>query len=141
MHDVTVDGLMTIGQLASRTAVPARNLRRYTDLGLVYTVGRSSANYRLYDESALWCVQVVGSLRRLGLTIAEIRRLAAVYLERPEEPIGPHLDSLLDGVEHRLDDRIGELEAIRGRLHQFRRQHADELAGRNDPAASDPTKA
>jgi DNA-binding transcriptional MerR regulator len=132
---------MTIGQLASRTGVSARNLRRYTDLGLVYTLGRSPANYRLYDESAVWCVQVVGSLRRLGLTIAEIRRLAAVYLGRPEEPIGPHLDYLLDGVEHRLDDRIGELEAIRRRLHQFRRQHGDELAGRNDPAASDPTKA
>ena len=60
------DGLMTIGQLATRTGTPIRALRRYTDLGLVYTVGRSPANYRLYDESAAWCVLVIGSLRRLG---------------------------------------------------------------------------
>jgi DNA-binding transcriptional MerR regulator len=132
---------MTIGQLADRTGESIRALRRYTDLGLVYTLGRSLANYRLYDESALWCVQVVGSLRRLGLTITEIRRLATVYLERPGEPIGPHLDHLLGDVERRLDDRIGELEAIRGRLHEFRRHHVDELAGRHDPAASDPTRA
>jgi DNA-binding transcriptional MerR regulator len=131
---------MTIGQLASRTGISARNLRRYTDLGLIYTVGRSPANYRLYDESAVWCVQVIGSLRRLGLTIAEIRRLAALYLERPEEPIGPHLDVLLGDVERRLDERIGELEAIRGRLHEFRRQQADELAGHRDLAASDPSR-
>jgi DNA-binding transcriptional MerR regulator len=83
---------------------------------------------------------VVGSLRRLGLTIAEIRRLAALYLERPEEPIGPHLDVLLGDVERRLDERIGELEAIRGRLHEFRRQQADELAGHRDLAASDPSR-
>jgi len=40
----------------------------------------------------LWCVQVIGTLRRLGLTISEVRRLAAVYSEKPEETIGPHLD-------------------------------------------------
>ena len=138
---MAVDGLMTIGQLANRTGESIRALRRYTDLGLIYTPGRSPGNYRLYDQSALWCVQVIGSLRRMGLTITEIRRLAAVYLEKPDEPIGPHLDQLLRDVERRLDDRIGELDAIRSRLHEFRRHHEDELAGRHDPAASDPTRA
>jgi hypothetical protein len=32
---------------------------------------------------------------RLGLTISEVRRLAAVYSEKPEETIGPHLDPTL----------------------------------------------
>jgi DNA-binding transcriptional MerR regulator len=132
---------MTIGQLASRTGVSIRALRRYTDIGLVYTVGRSPANYRLCDESAVWCVQVIGNLRRLGLTVSEVRRLAAVYLTGPEEPIGPHLDVLLGDVERRLEYRIGELEAIRGRLHEFRRQHADALAGHRDLAESDPSRA
>ena len=138
---MAIDELMTIGQLASRTGTSIRALRRYTDLGLVYTAGRSPANYWLYDESAVWCVQVIGNLRGLGLTIAEIRRLAGVYLERPAEPIGPHLDGLLGDVERRLVDRIGEMEAIRGRLHEFRRRHAEELAGRRDLAESDPSKA
>lgn len=138
---MAVDGLMTIGRLASGTGMSNRALRRYTDLGLIYTAGRSPANYRLYDESAVWCVQVIGSLRRLGLTISEICRLAAVYLDRPEEPIGPHLDQLLGQVERRLDERIGELENIRGRLGEFRRLHAGELAGRHGWAPSDPTRA
>jgi DNA-binding transcriptional MerR regulator len=138
---MAVDGLMTIGQLASRTGVSIRALRRYTDIGLVYMVGRSPANYRLYDESAVWCVQVIGNLRRLGLTVSEIRRLAAVYLTGSEEPIGPHLDVLLGDVERRLEYRIGELEAIRGRLREFRLQHADALAGHRDLAESDPSRA
>ena len=36
--------------------------------------------------------QAIGTLRRLGLTISEVRRLAAVYSEKPEETIGPHVD-------------------------------------------------
>ena len=70
---MTGPGLMTVGELSRRTGTPARALRASTDTGLVYSAGRSYAGYRLYDESALWCVTVIGELRGLGLTIAEIR--------------------------------------------------------------------
>ena len=71
---------MTIGVLSRRTGVPVKVLRTYEDLGLIYTVGRSAGNYRLFGDEALWCVRVVGGLRSLGLTLAEIQTLAAVYL-------------------------------------------------------------
>ncbi|KUO19248.1 hypothetical protein AQJ91_19910 [Streptomyces dysideae] len=48
---------MTVGELSRRTGVPVQTLREYTDLGLIYTLGRSSANYRLYTTDALWCVR------------------------------------------------------------------------------------
>ena len=51
--------VMTIGTLARRTGVPVKTLREYEDLGLIYTVGRSAGNYRLFGEEALWCVGVV----------------------------------------------------------------------------------
>ncbi|GAA3137054.1 hypothetical protein JOF29_000040 [Kribbella aluminosa] len=44
---------MTVGELSRRTAVPVKTLREYTDLGLIYTIGRSPANYRLFDADAL----------------------------------------------------------------------------------------
>ena len=73
---MAIDELMTIGQLASRTGASIQALRRCTELGLVYTMGRSPANYRLYDESAVWCVQVIGNLRRLlGTGYAEVAML------------------------------------------------------------------
>src|SRR6476620_2912486 len=64
--------LMTIGTLARRTGVPVKTLREYEDLGLIYTVGRSAGNYRLFGDEALWCVGVVTTLRSLGLTLSEI---------------------------------------------------------------------
>jgi MerR family copper efflux transcriptional regulator len=118
---------MTIGQLSRRTGVSVKALRRYEGMGLIYTVGRSPAGYRLFDEDALWCVQVIGDLRGLGLTVAEIRQLAGVYLAQPDQPIGPHLAERLRGVRARLDARIAELEALRRRVDDFEARHQAEL--------------
>ncbi|TMC47547.1 MAG: MerR family transcriptional regulator [Chloroflexi bacterium] len=57
---------MTIGQLARRSGVSTRALREYEGLGLIYGLGRSGSNCRLFDASALWCLQVIRSLRSLG---------------------------------------------------------------------------
>ena len=43
---------MTIGALSRRTGVPVKTLREYEDLGLIYTMGRSAGNYRLFEDEA-----------------------------------------------------------------------------------------
>src|SRR5439155_25049078 len=96
---------MTIGYLTRHTEMPVKALRRYEDLGLIYNVGRSPGNYRLFDESALWCVEVIRNLRYLGLTEAEISKLVRIYLERPQEPIGPVLAEQLRAVRARVESR------------------------------------
>jgi MerR family transcriptional regulator, copper efflux regulator len=101
---VTGAGLMTVGALSRRTGTPARALRAWTDMGLVYSAGRSP-----------------------GLTIAEIRDLAAVYLGRPGEPVGPHLAALLRRARDRADARIASLQDLRERIDQALAR--DELAG------------
>jgi DNA-binding transcriptional MerR regulator len=63
-------------------------LREYEDAGLIYTAGRSAGNYRLFGEEALWCVEVIGVLRALGLTMAEIGELAGHYLQQADEGSG-----------------------------------------------------
>src|SRR5690348_10579233 len=57
---------MTIGSLARRTGMPVKMLREYEDMGLIYSVGRSPGNYRLFGQDALWCVEMVRTLRGLG---------------------------------------------------------------------------
>jgi len=121
---------MTIGRLARRAGVSIRALREYDTLGLLYGLGRSGSNYRLFDESALWCLQMIGSLRSLGLTLKEIQEISAVYVEHRGEPIGPHLREKLDRALDRTDARIAELQEIRRRVRGFRAAHATALAGR-----------
>jgi DNA-binding transcriptional MerR regulator len=130
--------VMTIGALSRRTGVPVKALREYEDLGLIYTAGRSAGNYRLFGEEALWCVGVIGTLRGLGLTLSEIGDLAADYLARADEPIGPRLAQVLQAVRARTENRIGELRELLRRIDEYQSQFAGELAGRTDFRALDP---
>jgi DNA-binding transcriptional MerR regulator len=59
--------LFTIGQLARRTGVSARTIRFWSDAGLVPPAARSAAGYRLYDAEAAARLDLVRSLRELGI--------------------------------------------------------------------------
>ncbi len=129
VNEISTSKAMTIGQLACKSGVSIRALREYEGMGLIYRLGRSASNYRLFDESALWCLQVIASLRSLGLTLREIQEISAVYCEHRGEPIGPHLREKLDRALDRIEARIGELQEIRHGIRTFRAAHARALAG------------
>jgi DNA-binding transcriptional MerR regulator len=137
------DALMTVGELSRRTGLSIKAIRQYEALGLIYSAGRSAGNYRLFDESALWCAEVIAGLRSLGLTIKEIDQLARAHLRRSEESIGPQLAALLDTAEQRVEDRMAELAACRERIRDYRAQNAAALDGARDAElfGSDPRAA
>lgn len=129
---------MTIGRLARQTGLTVKLLREYEDLGLIYTVGRSPGNYRLFDEEALWCVRMISAMRALGLTLSEISVLTEVYLQRSDEPIGPRFASALDAAHRRITERIGELQATVERIEAFKAANRNALSGRADLVLGDP---
>ncbi|MGA8016380.1 MAG: MerR family transcriptional regulator [Candidatus Dormiibacterota bacterium] len=133
--------VMTIGRLSRRTGVPVKQLRTYEGMGLIYTVGRSSGNYRLFGDEALWCVGLITGLRELGLTLAEIEELGTAYLRPSPEPLGPRLASLLESVQVRTERRIDELRVRVQRIREFSVTYAAELSGAADFRAQDPRGA
>jgi MerR family transcriptional regulator, copper efflux regulator len=133
-----VADVMTIGTLSRRTGIPVKALRTYEDMGLLYTVGRSPGNYRLFDDEALWCVAVVSGLRELGLTLEEIRGVAIDYLQKTDEPVGPRLAAVLKAVRARTEGQIAELWERLRRIDDFEQAAAAELAGLADFRAMDP---
>lgn len=68
-------GDYTIGEVARRTGMPVRTIRFYADRGVVPPTGRSPAGYRLYDVSALARLELVRTLRDLGLDLSSIQRV------------------------------------------------------------------
>jgi DNA-binding transcriptional MerR regulator len=65
---MSTDGeLFTIGQLARRTGVPTRTVRFWSDAGLVPPASRSATGYRLYDAAAVARLDLIRTLRELGL--------------------------------------------------------------------------
>jgi len=67
----------TIGQLAERTGVTSRTIRFWSDAGLVPPAGRSAAGYRLYDAEAVARLDLVQTLRELGLGLEVVRAVLA----------------------------------------------------------------
>ncbi|MGW1991572.1 MerR family transcriptional regulator [Embleya sp. NPDC001921] len=69
--------LYSIGDLARRTGLSVRTIRFYADAGVVPPTQRSPAGYRLYDLDALVRLELVRTLRDLGIDLETIRRVLA----------------------------------------------------------------
>ncbi|MFC7740288.1 MerR family transcriptional regulator [Nocardiopsis composta] len=67
------DGLYTIGELAQRTGLSVKTIRFYADEGIVPPTARTTAGYRLYDAEAAARLDLVRTLRELGLGLPAIR--------------------------------------------------------------------
>ena len=127
---------ISIGELARLTGLPVKTIRYYSDIGLAPAAERTRSGYRRYDEAGLARIELVRTLRDLGLDIATIRRV----LDRRAglaEVASAHADAI-DLHIRRLTLRRSLLRAIarRGagpeevhRMTAFARTSADE-AGR-----------
>jgi DNA-binding transcriptional MerR regulator len=73
MDDATT--MLTIGQLAERTGLPVRTIRYWSDIGAVPPAGRTGRDHRRYDPAAVARLELVATLRELGLGLAEVRRV------------------------------------------------------------------
>ncbi len=67
--------LFSIGQLARSTGLPVRTVRFWSDLGLVPLAGRTSGNYRMYDAEAAARLDLVRTLRELGIDLDTVERV------------------------------------------------------------------
>ncbi|MFG2673278.1 MerR family transcriptional regulator [Streptomyces sp. NPDC048445] len=67
--------LYSIGDLSRRTGLSVRTIRFYSDSGVVAPTTRSPAGYRLYDLDALLRLELLRTLRELGIDLATIQRV------------------------------------------------------------------
>lgn len=67
--------LLTIGQLARRSGVPVRTIRFWSDEGVLPPADRSPAGYRRYDAVAVARLDLVRTLRDLGLGLDAVREV------------------------------------------------------------------
>ena len=83
--------LLTIGELARRVGVPVRTIRFWSDSRLLPPAARTDGDRRLYDAACVARLELVSTLRELGLSLANVRRVlggqvtaaevAAIHLE------------------------------------------------------------
>ncbi|MET8788295.1 MerR family transcriptional regulator [Streptomyces sp. NPDC004589] len=78
------DTLYSIGELARRTGLTVKTIRFYSDRGIVPPTDRSPAGYRRYNVDAVARLDLVRTLRDLGLDLPTIRRVVERELALPE---------------------------------------------------------
>lgn len=121
----------TIGETSERSGFSASALRYYEGIGLVEPANRTEAGYRLYDDSTLDRLALIGRAKQLGCTLEEITDLATIL---DDERCGPVQRRLHDLVTTKLADAERHIEELTALTVQLR--HAAALL--NGPAVDGP---
>ncbi|MYT68369.1 MULTISPECIES: MerR family transcriptional regulator [unclassified Streptomyces] len=127
------DTLYSIGELARRTGFTVKTIRFYSDRGIVAPTDRSPAGYRLYSIDAVARLDLVRTLRELGLDLPTIRKVVDRELSLPEVAAA-HAEALTVQIRVlRLRRAVLTAVAERGstpeeteRMHQLARLSKDE---------------
>jgi DNA-binding transcriptional MerR regulator len=105
--------LVDIGEACRLTGLSARTVRYYEELGLLPGVRRRASGRRVYGSDELERLSFIGRLKKLGLTLAEIKELNSVY------SIGGSTHDMLQ----LLDGHLGRRATLSNRSSTRRPQH------------------
>ena len=117
------DDLRTISQVQQDTGLSARTLRYYEELGLLPGVRRRAGGRRVYGPDEVERIHFIQRLKKLGLSLAEIKQLNAIYgIAGSTDAMLGKLDQVLEHHTREVESRIQELEALRGEIGQYRQR-------------------
>ena len=114
---------LSIAEVRSHAGVSARTLRYYEEMGLLPGVRRRAGGRRVYGADELERLRFISRLKALGLSLAEIKELNAVYgIGGSTRAMLSRLEELLARHRAELDARIAELGALRGEIDAYRQR-------------------
>lgn len=105
---------MNIGEAAARSGVPAKTIRYYEDIGLIGRAGRAANGYRDYAPTEVHILRFVQRARSLGFTVAECRRLLALW--RDPHRASADVKALTERRIADIDRKMAELAGMRTAL-------------------------
>lgn len=106
--------LMRIGELATKLNVTTKTLRFYEKVGLLECPMRSDSGYRFYNQNHVQQALLMVSLRRIGLTIDELKQLKVAI---DNNALRKSLSSLLDQKLFTIDQDLAVLQGKREDLN------------------------
>ena len=113
--------LWTIAEVREHAGISARTLRYYEEMGLLPGVRRRAGGRRVYGPDELERLRFIQRLKALGLSLAEIKDLNAVYaIGGSTKAMLGRLDQLLAERREEVDSRIRELSALREEIDLYR---------------------
>lgn len=117
-----------IGQAAARSGVSPKMVRHYESLGLLPTVHRTEAGYRLYTDKEVHTLQFIKRARDLGFAMTEIAQLVKLWQNRRRSSADVRRIAMRHVVQ--LDERLAEMASMKRTLQHL----IDCCDGDNRPA-------
>jgi len=135
---------MNIGEAAHRSALPAKTIRYYEQIGLVKPA-RLANGYRDYVENDVHRLRFLQRARTLGFTIGQCRDLMSLYADtsRASHDVKAMVRTKLAEIDRKLAELAGlrdTLETLAGACRGDDRPECpilDDLAGGHDPRPAD----
>jgi len=106
--------MMTIGEAAGRSGVPAKTIRYYESIGLIGAAARGANQYRGYTDADVAMLCFIGRARRLGFAIEDLKQLVALYRDR--ERASADVKAIATHHIERIDRKLEELRTVRTAL-------------------------
>ncbi len=127
----------TTTQLTAMLGVTERALRHYEQIGLIAPARNAANNYREYTDSDVRRLSVIGLMKRLGLSLEEIKaRIDSAYFD-----IAQYLEDAegkLASEREQLETLISQAASYRTNVDGLQAQvEAHKLAGLDDDVAAD----
>jgi MerR family copper efflux transcriptional regulator len=117
---------MTIGEIATRTGLPAKTIRYYEEIGLIRPA-RDTNGYRSFSDRDAHKLAFIGRARSFGFSIEDCRILLALY----EDDSRASADVRAVAQDHlaRIEEKIAQLQDMRDTLRDL----VSACAGDNRP--------
>lgn len=113
---VPADG-MRIGEVARLLGTTTKTLRFYESIGLLQPPQRTASAYRRYDAEAVQAATLLIELRRLGLTLNELRQVLRAHGSSTRR------QRLLAIMDEKLRAIYLELGVLQGRCDDLSARH------------------
>jgi len=110
-----MNGVMTIGQLATAAAVRPATIRYYEQLGLLPKPRRTPAGYREYSPAVVRRLAVIRSAQQFGFSLREIASFLRVRDAggTPCRSVRDAAQQMLTGVEQQIADLTAKRDQMR----------------------------
>ena len=116
---------MNIGEVATRSGVPAKTIRYYESIGLIRPAERSAAGYRVYGDKELQTLRFIQRARNLGFSVKQVSELLALWHDRARA--SGDVKAVARRHLEEIDRRMAELQSMRDTLeHLVGRCHGDD---------------
>ncbi|MVO14909.1 Cu(I)-responsive transcriptional regulator [Parasedimentitalea huanghaiensis] len=107
---------MNIGDVSTRSGLPAKTIRYYEDIGLIKPL-RSANGYRSFVAADLHKLAFLGRARALGFTIEDCRMLMALYHD--ESRASADVKHLAQEHLTKIEAKISDLQMMHDTLTEL----------------------